>query len=783
MSADRDRLYKLLPVVHRQRDEERGFPLRAVLRVIAEQVSAIESDIARTYDNWFIETCEDWVVPYIGDLIGHAPVHELGDTSDLVTERGRELGRILVPRLDVANTIGYRRRKGTGALLELLASDVAGWPARVVEFDRLVAVTDAIDRPVPPAAQFADMRDGDLLSLAHSPFDRLGHLADVRRISSGRTAGRYGISNIGLFVWRLRVYRITRSPAYLVEERAGDSCYTFSILGNDTQLYSRAVPETDPTAIAGEENLPIPLRRRMFEDRDNPRLASAAHYGDCKSLALWLPRGDGSGFDLIPRERIVPADLSEWRYTPDHDGVAVDPVLGRIVFAADCAPRDGVWVSYRYAFSAEIGGGEYERTLRSGVRPVVVPGKKPPDDREIRVAQFFRVAKRGGADFETITEALAAAGQRQDIADAIIEIADSEVYEEPRLEIAVAANQILEIRAATGARPVIRQVDWRAARQDDLSIVLGDASRCILDGLLISGRGIEISAANPPPPTYDSATAKSSPTYAKSPPTSEAPPTYETPPDGGTSLPPPPAVGCERQIVIRHCTLVPGWALRHNCDPERPAEPSISLTNSDAHLIVEHSIVGSIQINETGGGFEPVRIDVADSVVDATDSKLEAIGAPGDRVGHARLSVRRSTIIGRVLVHEIDLGENAIFDGEVTVARRQRGCIRFCYVDPGSRTPRRYRCQPETAVGPATGAAKTRIERRVRPRFTSRRYGSPGYCQLAERCPANISQGADDRSEMGVFHDLYQPQRTANLRTRLTEYVPAGVDVEIIFAS
>ena len=770
MSADRDRLYKLLPVVHRQRDEERGFPLRAVLRVIADQVSAIESDIDRTYDNWFIETCEDWVVPYIGDLIGHTPVHELGDTADLATERGRELGRILVPRRDVANTIGYRRRKGTRALLELLANDVAGWPARVVEFDRLVAVTGGTDRPAPPAAQLADVRDGDLLSLAHSPFDRLGHLADVRRISSGRTVGRYGISNIGLFLWRLRVYRITRSPAYLVEERAGDNCYTFSILGNDTQLYTRAVPETDPTAIAGEENLPIPLRRRMFEDRDNPRLASAAHYGDCKSLALWLPRGDGSGFDLIPRERIVPADLSAWRYTPDRDAVAVDPVLGRIAFAPDYAPRDGVWVSYRYAFSAEIGGGEYERPLRSGVRPVLVPGKKPPEDRELRVAQFYRVAK-SGADFETIADALAAAGQGQEIADAIIEIADSEVYEEPRLEIAVAANQILEIRAASGARPVIRQVDWRAARQDDLSIVLGDASRCILDGLLISGRGIEISAPNPPKSTYDT------PTQAKSTPASAA-----APPDGGTpgALPAP---GCERQIVIRHCTLVPGWALRHNCDPERPAEPSISLTHSDAHLIVDQSIVGSIQINETGGGFEPVRVDIADSVVDATDSKLEAIGAPGDRLGHARLSVRRSTIIGRVLVHEIDLAENATFDGEVSVARRQRGCIRFCYVDPGSRTPRRYRCQPDTAVGTATGAAKARIERRVRPRFTSRRYGSPGYCQLAERCPASISQGADDRSEMGVFHDLYQPQRTANLRTRLTEYVPAGVDVEIIFAS
>jgi hypothetical protein len=36
---------------------------------------------------------------------------------------------------------------------------------------------------------------------------------------------------------------------------------------------------------------------------------------------------------------------------------------------------------------------------------------------------------------------------------------------------------------------------------------------------------------------------------------------------------------------------------------------------------------------------------------------------------------------------------------------------------------------------------------------------------------------------MGVFHDLYQPQRTANLRQRLDEYTPAEVDAGIVFVS
>ena len=41
-----DRLYALLPVVHRMRDAERGYPLKALLRVIAEQVNVVEDDIA-----------------------------------------------------------------------------------------------------------------------------------------------------------------------------------------------------------------------------------------------------------------------------------------------------------------------------------------------------------------------------------------------------------------------------------------------------------------------------------------------------------------------------------------------------------------------------------------------------------------------------------------------------------------------------------------------------------------------------------------------------------------
>lgn len=162
----------------------------------------------------------------------------------------------------------------------------------------------------------------------------------------------------------------------------------------------------------------------------------------------------------------------------------------------------------------------------------------------------------------------------------------------------------------------------------------------------------------------------------------------------------------------------------------------------------------------------------------------------GYPVAHAQLTILRSTVFGQILTHSISLAENSIFDGNLRVARRQIGCIRFCYVTPGSRTPRRYNCQPdlvEAAIALPPGseleAAKQREQNRVRPQFNSTRYSTPTYCQLSHICAEEIKSGADDTSEIGVFHDLYQPQRAANLQVRLDEYTPADMETGIFYAS
>ena len=250
------------------------------------------------------------------------------------------------------------------------------------------------------------------------------------------------------------------------------------------------------------------------------------------------------------------------------------------------------------------------------------------------------------------------------------------------------------------------------------------------------------------------------------------------------------------RVTIRHCTLVPGWSLECDCTPRRGEKPSIELTSTPAKLVVDHAITGSIQVMLDEPASDPTQIDAHDSILDATSTSLPAITGPDGGYAYAMVRLRRCTVIGTVLAHVLALGDNTIFLGKVHVARRQQGCARFSWIEPGSRTPSRYECQPDlvrkaiTATVAPGGLAASQVSAdqdaetaRVRPRFDSLRYGSPVYCQLAQDCAPEITGGADDESELGAFHDLFQPQRLANLNDRLQDFTPADMNSAVFIVT
>src|SRR6185312_913370 len=438
------------------------------------------------------------------------------------------------------------------------------------------------------------------------------------------------------------------------------NCFLFSTLGSDTQLFA------NPAAPATEPKLPVPITRRAMEP-DRPPAAGAPlevpFYGTGASIQVAIGAPDA----FVDPSRITPADLTNWYYRPTGDQIALDPVLGRLMIAPNQARRPAIWVSYAYGSVADIGGGEYPRVV-----------SQPPG------AALYRVGR--GADFQRIADALTRWGADNPEA-AVIEIVDSGVYAEP-IAIALAAGQALELRAASGARPTIRLLNWQSSESDDLSVSGERGSWCILDGLLVTGRGVQVS-------------------------------------------------GEVSGVTLRHCTIVPGWGLDCDCNPLRPLEPSLEILGAPLCVTIEHSILGAISVERDEVKEDPLQLRLSDSILDATDPTRVALGTVGRPCADVTLDVRRCTMFGQVTAHSLTLAEDSLFVGVLTVCDRQHGCVRFCYAPQGSRTPRRYECQPDLVMAAVADevardglspddAAELRTAEmlRVAPKFDSVRYGA-----------------------------------------------------------
>ncbi|HEX9982030.1 MAG TPA: hypothetical protein VGF69_02085 [Thermoanaerobaculia bacterium] len=857
--------YSLLPALYRIKDEERSGALRALLRILQAEADHLRRNVDDLYDDFFIETCAPWVVPYIGELVANNPIYEVPGTP--------------TRRADVARTLHYRHGKGTQRILEQLAHDVTGWSAHVVAFFELLEWTQNVNH-IRLKVGTVDVRDEEKLDRFDGPFDTIAHTADVR--PPAQASGWHNVPNTGFFLWRLRSHRLTTLQP---RQAANVFGWHVSPIGNPAPLFH--LPATFGTrALTREEDVEAPIRAFAMHHHID------SYYGAGLSLALFK---DGSDTP-IPPGAICTMDLRDWR-RPAAGRVGVDVRSGRVTFPVG-EEADSLIVNAVYGFSGDLGSGPYDRDttiLVSGPDTAIVDASAHP----------------------TLQDAIDAA-LALPAPNVVVTIADNATYEED-LTFSVGA-QALTIQAESTFRPTL--IGSITVQGTDLAsaltlsgLLIGGGVRVdgrlallkLLHTTLVPGRTLDEQGA-PRESHLPSISVATSNTRLKIELERSITGPISTPSESlgitshdsiidaaaqdgeGTlvpalvsgALPPVPVLTSpQRKLVVsigergpRTITLpVPASltqlaaamqsAIRALSDaPEHKAaivaatsdtllllggdgtRVRVSAANNDATTAAELkldepnarqtlALLGSIR-ETIDVGFAPeldVVVDEGAPVTlafntpadlaaarDALAQELQSAGidadvilagnrliaVPGDGMQAIRfipsagdratvralglasvcaaiagdpagieagpmVTLDETTILGRVFVRQIE-ASNSIFDAPVIAQRRQTGCVRFSYVAPHSQLPRRFRCQPDT-------------DARVEPAFTSRRYGDPAYGQLSLACAEEIRRGADDGFEMGAFHFLMQPQRETNLRVRLAEYLPFGLDAALIYVT
>lgn len=791
MLKERVPLYDRLPEIYRIKDSE-GRPkdqLKNYLSLVEAAYGTIHENIEALYDDLFIETCDDWVIPYIGDLLGTS--HLSGDPWTL--------------RADVADTIALRRRKGTLASIERLTYDLTRWGVHCVELrenmvwnqhlnhQRPDAGGDpplsqsSVTRFTPPRGGTVPVRDPAMLSLLNSPFDPFGHVADLKPPIFG--AIRHNLPNLAIFLWRLEDYRVKATKPVWRGRRTigGVRIVRFDVhpLGRPVQLFNtyQFDPEREPPVLTEIDRTPGPIPRpRLTEgheagrpesyvavetyDPDNFELDKLEFKDVGLQLHLPLPEfKDAEWPEAVPaRWKIRGANLCAWEKgvlpAIKSGEIIIDPEIGRILIGVNSikkanALKEEMLVTYTYGAVGQVGA-------HPGPRPSLF---QHDGSVNIKTVDFHKNASGLKEALDNIHQATG---------PTVIEIRDSMVHDLNPATILGRINEgggvnlrlrhPLTIRAADGERPIIRLKSPLRLRAFDPGRAENVTLR--LEGLYLTrGEGYPGNA-----PLIERAALE--------------------------------------ELELVECTLDPGGhkVLDGTAEGSRaPIRKAIELEEGfgfdTQNEILAFDPTPEILLQRTISG--PVCIDrgyslaLADSILDA------GVGVgddPGDQLVVTSASdplngwgpptdVRGLTAFGRMRVESIH-GRGGIFVHRLEVLNHQIGCLRYSYFSgDGDVLPQnlgsvdgteaRLRFVSEVYENSAYGQLAHTTDRRIKedgPRRTeistpiNERWEEPSYKVVFE---GNKAYKLGD--QMGAYGFLLEAHKWRNIQIRFREFMPVGV--------
>lgn len=344
-------IYRRLPEIYRIKDQDlpekylfegeriEAYQLRSYLEPVEDMFSAIHENIESLYHDLFIETCDDWVIPYIGDLLGTTPI-----SGDAWTRRA-----------DVADTIALRRRKGTLGAIELLAFILTKWGAHSVELmenmlwnqhlnhqrpDRGGAPPYSLPsvlRGTPIRGGTVNLRDPSVLAQLNSPFDPFAHVADVQPHETGQV--RYNLPNLAIYFWRLKDYRLkVTKPLMRKVTPSSGAARIVRINVNPVPVNNLSAPYVKP------DNTPAGQPATLFNTNRLSIFNNSRGQRDRLNLATIAPRI--STPDQVPGP--IPVErLSDFDFAARYDASLASPTPRPMATFADAsftAPQEYVEV-------------------------------------------------------------------------------------------------------------------------------------------------------------------------------------------------------------------------------------------------------------------------------------------------------------------------------------------------------------------------------------------------------------------------------------------------------
>jgi hypothetical protein len=793
-----DKLWALIPSIYRTLDSDdfnSNGPLREMVNRIGAQAANVRRSIDRLWEDQSIETCDDWVIAYIGDLLATNLVASLD-------ARGQ--------RIDVAKTIYYRRRKGTLGILEEIAVDITGWNARCVEFFRLMGRTrhnfdPKIAGPAnllleeklvgrwtnSPAGGWADLRNRYGAGKTASAFDEFAHTADMRR--GVDKVGWHNISHLGVFLWRL--YSLELDETTPIASTVCPGQFSFDPTGRLIPLFAAASRDAasygDNWISPNEWQLPGPIRRALLQSAlldpaTIPLYATEDISGVVTPNSIGIYTHSGLTYELVDRTHFLDAN----------NRTTIDPERG--IFSLADATDGPFFVTYDYGFSSRIGAGPYNRRVPGVATPILpVP----------------------------VTTITASAAIPDPSPTGTVTIGDSLTY----TSVADILNiDTVTVQAQQSRRPVLRQASGAAWTLNGN----GATSVLVLEGLFVSGGDIILTGTFASVTirccTLDPGSLDETGAVAESVDARPLAPCHlwieaeiaTLTLDRSITGPIHTRKGGAVETLSTNDSIVQGIRTSDTTQPLTtedildPLDLALALRGADPLAIFLNGKLAATTQTDLGnwdGVSEPSPALIAEILTDlnaliatpfytpalfagiplsASTLRLAATNPTGPQLislnrllleeafpvafataaitlglGEANLS--RTTVLGRMFVHRLEASE-CILDDFAVVEDTQHGCVRFTAFASGSVLPRQYesaRMAPQSSI------------------FTSRIFGQPGYAQLLSSADgavispsgATILEGAQDGSEMGAFAREKNPIRERSILIKYQEYMPLGL--------